>query len=185
MHTTLTETPALHPQVPNGAALAPPQRSISDLLMRGRSTGVLLQDLATISSSIPWLRSQRYWAEAGLHVFTSGEVPYGGTNCGEPSRKAAEMYVASLRAAEQTGRREPTSYVLELGTGCGLFAKLFLDQLRARSIAAGTRDYERTTYIVADYSKNLLEDTRESGVFAEHEARVRRVHLPERDWRTA
>ena len=185
MSMTLTEPTPVLTETPMGATLMPPRRSISDLVTRGTSTGVLLQDLTTISSSIPWLRAQRYWADAGLHVFTSGEVPYGATNSGEPSRKAVEMYVASLRAAEQAGCREASSYVLELGTGCGLFAKLFLDQLRARSDAAGNRDYERTTYIVADYSKGLLEDTRKSGVFAAHEERVRRVHLPTRDWRAA
>ena len=177
----LTETTRVLSHTPNGATLIPPQRSMVDLLTRGRPTGVLLQDLAQISSSIPWLRSQRYWAKAGVKVFTSGEVPYGVTNSGEPSRKAVEMYVASRRAAKQAGCSEARSYVLELGTGSGLFAKLFLDQLRERSSA----DYERTTYIVADYSKSLLDDTRVTGVFAAHEERVQRVYLPTRDWRSA
>jgi tetratricopeptide (TPR) repeat protein len=185
MSMMLTDPTQVLTNTPMGATLMPPQRSMFEALTRARPTGVLLQDLAPISSSIPWLRSQRYWAKAGLHVFTSGEVPYGVTNNGEQSRKAVDMYVASLRAAEQAGCREATSYVLELGTGTGLFAKLFLDQLRERSRAAQNRDYERTTYIVADYSKSLLEDTRESGVFAAHEERVRRVHLPTRGWRAA
>jgi tetratricopeptide (TPR) repeat protein len=177
----LTDAPVGAPFDPAHPPLVPPQRSMFDLLVRSRLTGVLLQDLATIPNSIPWLRSQRYWAKAGVDVFTSGAVPYGVTNSGEPSRKAVEMYLASLRAAEQAGCREASSYVLELGAGAGLFAKLFLDQLRARS----KRDYERTTYIVADYSKGLLEDTRKTGIFAGHEERVRRVHLPTRDWRAA
>jgi tetratricopeptide (TPR) repeat protein len=179
--------PILHPNLhPNPypsqhPSLVRPQRSMFDVLLRGELAGVLLQDSATISTSIPWLRSQRYWANAGVDVFTSGAVPYAVTNNGEQSRKAVEMYLASLRAAEQSGCREATSYVLELGTGSGLFAKLFLDQLRV----ASKRDYERTTYIVADYSTGLLEDTRKTGVFAAHEDRVRRVHLPTRDWRAA
>jgi tetratricopeptide (TPR) repeat protein len=184
----LTEPTRVLAEPPTGATLdpahpplVPPGRSMFDVLVRGRLTGVLLQDLAKIPSSIPWLRSQRYWANAGVNVFVSGDVPYGVTNGGEASRKAVEMYLASLRAAEQSGCREASSYVLELGTGMGLFAKLFLDQLRALS----KRDYERTTYIVADYSKGLLEDTRKTGVFAAHEERVRRVHLPTRDWRAA
>jgi Flp pilus assembly protein TadD len=184
----LTEPTRLPASTPTGATrelahppLVRPRRNLFDVLVRGKLGGVLLQDLATIPDSIPWLRSQRYWANAGVEVFTSGAVPYGVTNNGEPSRKAVELYLASLRAAEQSGSREPTSYVLELGTGTGLFAKLFLDQLRA----ASKRDYERTTYIVADYSKGLLDDTRKTGVFAAHEERVQRVHLPTRDWRAA
>jgi Tfp pilus assembly protein PilF len=178
VRTTISVVPTREPAHPH---LVPPQRGMFDVLVRRKLGGVLLQDLATIPSSIPWLRSQRYWANAGVEVFTSGDVPYGVTNSGEASRKAVEMYLASLRAAEQSGCREASSYVLELGSGAGLFAKLFLDQLRARS----ERDYERTTYIVADYSKGLLEDTRKTGVFAAHEDRVRRVHLPTRDWRAA
>jgi tetratricopeptide (TPR) repeat protein len=111
-------------------------------------------------------------------VFTSGEVPYVVTNDGEQSRKALEVYLASLRAAEQEGRREAKSYVLELGTGSGLFAKLFLDQLKARSLAAGNDDYQRTLYIASDNSPGLLNDTRVSGVFGEHEERIVRLNLP-------
>jgi len=176
-----TDSPTGAVRAPAQPHLTPPERDMFDVLVRGKLSGVLLQDLATIPTSIPWLRSQRYWANAGVNVFLSGEVPYGVTNGGEASSKAVEIYLASLRAAEEAGCREASSYVLELGTGMGLFAKLFLDQLRALS----PRDYERTTYIVADYSKGLLEDTRKTGVFAAHEERVRRVHLPTRDWRKA
>jgi tetratricopeptide (TPR) repeat protein len=130
-----------------------------------------------VSQSIPWLQSQRYWARAGVEVFTSGEVPYIVTNDGEQSRKALEVYLTSLREADAQRQREPMSYVLELGAGSGLFAKLFLDQLRDRSHEQGTDDYARTTYIVADKSPGLLDDTRSSGVFAEHEDRVLRVDL--------
>jgi hypothetical protein len=107
-----------------------------------------------------------------VEVFTSGEVPYIVTNDGEQSRKALDVYLTSLRAADEQRRRESMSYVLELGTGSGLFAKLLLDQLRARSHEQNTDDYERTTYIVTDKSPGLLGDTRTSGVFADHEDRV-------------
>ena len=152
--------------------------NLSEVLTRASARGPVLQDLAPISMSLPWLRSQRFWSQAGLEVFTSGEVPYVVTNDGEQSRKALEVYLASLRAAERQGTREEASYVLEIGTGTGLFAKLFLDQLKARSGADKTQDYERTTYVVADASPSLLDDTRKSGVFAEHEARIERVLLP-------
>lgn len=100
------------------------------------------------------------------------------TNDGEQSRKALDVYLASVRGAETRGRREPVSYILELGVGTGLFAKLFLDQLRDRSTADGTGDYERTRYLICDSSPTLLEDTRRSGVFAEHEDRIERLNLP-------
>ena len=163
------------PASSNGdTASAPGELNLAEVLTRGAVRGQILQELAPIAMSLPWLRSQRFWSQAGLEVFTSGEVPYVVTNDGEQSRKAIEVYLASLRAAERQGSREDASYVLEIGTGSGLFAKLFLDQLKACSSA----DYERTTYLVADASPSLLDDTSKSGVFAEHEARVQRVLLP-------
>jgi hypothetical protein len=160
-------------------------RTMTDLLTRRIGTGLVLQELSPIWQSLPWLRSQRYWARAGVEVFTSGEVPYVATNDGEQSRRALEVYLASLRAAEERGDREPTSYVLELGVGSGLFAKLFLDQLRDRSRARGTQDYERTKYLACDSSPGLLEDTRQSGVFAGHEERIERLNLPSQGLRAA
>jgi Flp pilus assembly protein TadD len=144
----------------------------------------VLQGLRPVCESVGWLRSQRFWATAGIEIFTSGEVPYIVTNDGDQSRKAVELYIESLKAAEAVGQREPMSYVLELGVGVGLFAKLFLDQLRARSIAEGRDYYERTKYLASDGSRTLLNDTRESGVFADHEDRVERLHLPVAGLRT-
>jgi tetratricopeptide (TPR) repeat protein len=153
-------------------------RSLADLLTRRQTTGLILQGLCPIWQSLPWFRSQRFWARAGVEVFTSGEVPYVATNDGEQSRKALDVYLTSLRDADQRGRREATSYVVELGAGSGLFAKLFLDQLRDRSRAEGSDTYQRTKYLVCDCSASLLDDTRHSGVFADHEDRVERIHLP-------
>jgi Flp pilus assembly protein TadD len=151
---------------------------MTSLLTQRTTSGILIHALRPIWDSLPWHRSQRYWARAGLEVFTSGEVPYVITNDGEQSRKALELYLASLREADARGCREQNSYVLELGVGTGLFAKLFLDQLKARSIDEQTSDYERTTYLVVDNSPGLLDDTRTSGVFSEHEERVVRLNLP-------
>jgi hypothetical protein len=133
-------------------------QTLTELLTRRIARGRTLQELCPVSQSVPWLQSQRYWARAGVEVFTSGEVPYIVTNDGEQSRKALEVYLTSLRAADSQRQREPMSYVLELGAGSGLFAKLFLDQLRDRSHAQGTDDYARTTYIVGDKSPSLLGD---------------------------
>jgi tetratricopeptide (TPR) repeat protein len=158
---------------------------MTDLLTRRTATGLVLHEFCPIWQSLPWLRSQRYWARAGVEVFTSGEVPYVITNDGEQSRKALEVYLTSLRDAEKRGRREPISYVLELGAGSGLFAKLFLDQLRDRSKADGTDHYQRTHYLVCDSSPGLLDDTRKSGVLADHEDHVERIDLPSKDVRAA
>lgn len=154
-------------------------KTVTELVTRASKHGPVLQELRPISRSIPWLRAQRYWEQAGVEVFISGEVPYVATNDGEKSTKALALYLSGLRSAEQNKRREEMSYVLDLGAGSGLFAKLFLDQLRDRSRLEGTGDYERTTYLICDYSPGLLEDTRQTGVLAEHEDRIVRVQLTE------
>lgn len=168
-----------------GLDMAMSVRTMTELMTQRSARGPILQELCPIWQSLPWVRSQRYWARAGVEVFTSGEVPYVATNDGEQSRKALEVYLTSLGNAERCGRRESNSFVLELGAGSGLFAKLFLDQLRDRSRALGTDDYQRTRYLIGDHSVSLLEDTRRSGVFADHEERVQRIHLPTSGLRTA
>jgi hypothetical protein len=129
-------------------------RSVKDLLTRREGRGLLIQELCPIAESIAWFRSQRYWAEAGIEVFTSGEVPYIVTNDGDQSRKGVELYVASLRDAERQRRDAHANYVLEFGTGTGLFAKSFLDQLQARSRADGTRDYEHDLHRSGSFARS-------------------------------
>jgi len=50
-------------------------RSMTNLLTRRIATGVVLHVLSPIRQTLPWLRSRRYWEQAGVDVFTSGVVP--------------------------------------------------------------------------------------------------------------
>jgi hypothetical protein len=61
---------------------------VAELLTRREPAGVLVQELCPIYESMPWRCSQRCWEDAGVEVFTSGEVPHVVTNDGEQSRKA-------------------------------------------------------------------------------------------------
>ena len=144
-----------------------------------------MQDFSPIHQSLDWRLSAMFWRGSGLASFTSGEIPYVATNDGAQAGNAVATYRASLRAAEAAGTREPLSYVLELGSGSGLFAKLFLDQLADAAAADGSDDYDRTVYLVSDGSPVMLDDTRESGVLDRHEARVRRILLAAPDIRGA
>lgn len=157
--------------------LAHASSSIGEVLKKPSVTGAVLQDFRPICESLPWLISELYWVNAGVEVFTCGEVPYVITNDGHQAENAVTLYMESLRVAELENRREDTSYVLELGAGSGVFAKLFLDRLSARSAEQGVDFSERTRYIVTDGSLNMLNDTRQTGVLADHEDRVVRLCL--------
>jgi len=63
---------------------------------------------------------------------------------------------------------------LEVGGGSGLFAKLFLDELRLLSPAL----YENTTYLWTDGSPAMVQQTDAKGMFSDHSSRVRTRPLP-------
>jgi tetratricopeptide (TPR) repeat protein len=146
-------------------------------LLTDSSGGPVIQDYCQICESIDWQLSRIYWSNIGVAAFTSGEIPYVVTNEGSQAANAVDLFILSANAAASSGNLEPTIYVLELGVGVGLFAKLFLDFLEVKCRQLGVDYYDRTRYIVSDVSPAMLSGTRESGVLARHEERLIRLQL--------
>jgi tetratricopeptide (TPR) repeat protein len=131
----------------------------------------VIQDYAPLAESLEWRLGQRFWHQSGSAAFLNGHVPYKITNDGNLSRKAAELLFAQLAEAEADGTLEERIHVLELGVGTGLFARYFLDALRALCLAH-EKDYsDRLTYVAADRSEHSLSDMQRHGVLAEHSDR--------------
>ena len=99
-----------------------------------------------------WELSQLYFAERGSKAFVNNHehVPFEINNNGHLSQCAAETLFASLVEAEDSGTLEPYVNVVELGIGCGLFARLFLDALRDLCRKHGRDYYDRICYIATD-----------------------------------
>src|SRR5207244_8329632 len=100
-------------------------------------------------------------------------VPFLVNNDGTLSRNSAEVFFASLLAADKAGTLEDDIFVLELGIGLGLFARFFLDYLRDLCAQHKKNYYDRLCYIAADKSEAMLLDVLRHGVLANHPGRYR------------
>jgi tetratricopeptide (TPR) repeat protein len=100
-------------------------------------------------------------------------VPFIVNNDGALSRNAADVFFASLVAADKLGQLDGDIVVLELGIGVGLFARYFLDCMRDLCRQHKKDYYDRLCYIAADRSERMLQDVLRHGVLAEHPGRYR------------
>jgi tetratricopeptide (TPR) repeat protein len=135
----------------------------------------VVQDFCELASSLEWNLGQEYLRQRGNKAFLSdtAPVPFIVNNDGTLSKNAADVFFASLRDAEGRGVLETEIVALELGIGVGLFARYFLDHMKALSRQHKKDYYERLTYIAADRSPRMLHDVLRHGVLAEHPGRYR------------
>lgn len=135
----------------------------------------VIQDFCPLADSLEWELGQEYLRQRGSKAFTSdaSPVPYVINNDGTLSRNAAEVFFASLDAADRAGTLEPDIFVLELGIGVGLFARYFLDHFQDLCARHRKDYYDRLCYIAADRSQRMLTDVLRHGVLANHAGRYR------------
>src|SRR5947209_477453 len=103
--------------------------SAEDILARSQAGREVVQDFVPLADSLEWRLGQEYLRQRGNKAFLSDAhpVPFVVNNDGSLSHNAAEVFFASLAAADKEGALEPDLFVLELGIGVGLFARYFLD----------------------------------------------------------
>jgi tetratricopeptide (TPR) repeat protein len=145
------------------------------VLAQAQSGREVIQQYVALPDSLEWNLGQEYLRQRGNKAFLadSSPVPFVVNNDGSLSRNAAEVFFASLLAADAEGTLEDEIAVLELGIGVGLFARYFLDAMRELSRQHRKDYYERLTYIAADRSRRMLDDVLRHGVLAGHPGRVR------------
>lgn len=137
-------------------------------LERARSASSVLEELRPVSESLEWRVAEQYWADVGVLAFARSKVPYVINNSGWLSLQAARLLFASCEAAPPQGRW----YMLELGAGSGLFARLLLDAFRTACEQERRDYYTRLVYIVTDRSPTTLAQWRELGLFDGHAGHV-------------
>lgn len=142
------------------------------ILARGAANGSALEDFGPVWNSARLKLAHASWAGSGLEPFLSSEVPYAGTSSGRLSEDAVDVFLA-------TAASDGPLRILELGSGTGVFARLFLDRLR--DIAP--KVYARTVYVATDMSKSVLAEREEYAILDGHEGHVESRQLDAgRDW---
>src|SRR5205809_118756 len=144
-----------------------------EILAAARAGRTVIQDYRPLADSLDWELGQRYLRQRGSKAFLADAtpVPFVINNDGTLSRNAAEVFFASLQAADAAGTLEPDLFVLELGIGVGLFARFFLDAFRDLCGQHGKDYYERLRYVAADRSEKMLLDACRHGTFFNHPGR--------------
>jgi tetratricopeptide (TPR) repeat protein len=153
--------------------MRPPLQVLADAAEIIGAERPVIQDFRPLAESLEWELGQLYLQERGSQAFIADPdpVPYRINNDGILSTAAAEVFFASLCAADRAGALEPAIFVLELGIGIGLFARFFLDAFASLCREHGKDYYHRLCYIAADHSEQMLEDARQHDIFANHPGR--------------
>ncbi len=143
--------------------------SFQDHLRDGPGEWIPLEKFAPLPCCLEWRLSRQYWDLHGATAFFGGKVPYAAVNDGCLSADTARL-LTEIRPSKNPGRVR----LLEVGGGSGLFAKLFLDELRSLSPTL----YNATTYLWTDASPTMIQQAKANGIFADHARRVQTHLLP-------
>lgn len=146
----------------------PAIRAPQDVLSGVRVASQLLQDFRPITESIEWELGHLHWAQAGLLTFAENEVPYVVNNSGRLSEDAAALLFHHCADTAPQG----AIAVLELGAGCGLFARMFLQAFRHLCQQEGRDFDQRLVYYVTDGSPRTVAQWQERALFAEFGGQV-------------
>ncbi len=146
----------------------PAPRPVQEYLQRLTATPLLVQDFRPLASSLEWELAKHSWSREGLRQFASGRVPFIINNNGRYSEAAARVLFANL------SERPPgdTFEIVEVGAGCGLFARDLLNSFASLCETEKRDWFGRLVYIATDVSRRTVEQWQDLGIFAEFGARV-------------
>ncbi|HIP23033.1 MAG TPA: hypothetical protein EYG79_05490 [Rhodobacteraceae bacterium] len=134
------------------------------IIANGAQKGHPVESFQPIWDSAAMRIARSAWVDCGLEVFLQMDVPYGATSSGRLSDDAVQLLL-------ETGPKDHPCRFLEIGSGSGIFAKLFLDALKAQV----PEIYATCTYVVTDGSAKMLESQAEYGVLSEHADHIETV----------
>lgn len=152
----------------SASAMPSGPRSPQDVLSCVKVASHELQGFRPIAESIEWDLGHLHWARAGLLAFAENEVPFVVNNSGRLSEDAAALLFNHCVSTEPAG----PIHVLELGAGCGLFARYFLQAFNQLCQQEGRAFDRQLVYFVTDASERTLAQWRERRMFDAFGAQV-------------
>ncbi len=119
-----------------------------------------LEDFVPYDQSSLWRIHDSYFAGRGGAAWSQGEIPSMATSSYAMARQQAKLVLALVGELEAEGALEPGDPVriLEVGSGSGKFAAMFLRALERGCGEAGAALLGRIRYMLSDYSETNLKD---------------------------
>ncbi len=152
--------------------MAQPPETAAAILAASAARGIPLEPFGPVWSSARLRLSRAGWQGADLEPFLSFTVPYASTSGGRLSQDAVRLALTAFAGRDALR-------ILEIGSGSGIFARLFLDALKQ----ASPKTYATCHYLVTDGSDTILAAQRHHGILADHDTVVsQRVLDVDQDW---
>jgi len=116
-------------------------------------TKLIIEKPTRFRESIAWTLHHTYFEQRGAEAWRSGEVPHYSTSNYAIAKQHAE-FLAALVADGEAADDDSQIWVLEVGSGLGLFAVNFLSAIHDEPHLAHLK--ERVHYAVTDYAENSV-----------------------------
>ena len=123
-----------------------------------------LENFGACRSSLIWEFNRLFWQNLALWEQASGRnyeqaLPGGKSDAHHPEAVAdsAAEFWALLRELEGRNQLPPEIFVLEIGVGSGIRARLWLDRFKALDSERGSGYYPRVRFLLSDYSLSILD----------------------------
>lgn len=118
---------------------------------------IKIQELTPYHNSLKWKIQKNYYHKRGINAWKKSEVPFNITSNPQSAYQNAKVVFDSL-VQNYDQSKEEKIYILEIGSGTGIFALNFIESFEAICKKENSNFYKRLHYLFTDYSqKNLKE----------------------------
>ena len=114
-----------------------------------------LEQKQRLSHSSVWKLQRNFFERLGMEAWSTGVVPHHITSSGFIADAYANVVFGFLRDCHEPVPRQPT-YIVELGSGTGRFAYLFLKKLMAQQSESRLKEIP-IKYVMTDFTQENLE----------------------------
>lgn len=125
---------------------------------------VSLEERERLSCSVIWRLQRNYFEHQGIEAWSSGTVPHHITSSAFIADAYANVVFGFLRDCVRKHDPRQPIYIVELGSGSGRFAYLFLKRLLAKQNGSVLKDIP-VKYVMTDFTQQNLEYLRKHAHF--------------------
>ena len=114
-----------------------------------------IQELTAYNNSLKWEIQRNYYLKRGVNAWKKSEVPFNITSNPQSAYQNARVVFDSLI---QNYDSDEKIYILEIGSGTGVFALNFIEQFESICKKENSDFYKKIHYLFTDFSPKNLQD---------------------------